>query len=243
MSFSIDPVKRPREQVEEKIKEAIISGVLVQGAKLPTETQLAQQFKVSRTTVREALRSLAATGLIRKVPGVAGGSFVESVDHRSLGTAFGGSLANVLQLGSINWSELSNVRRLLEIPAARLAAGNRTDDDLAALRELLGEERRTTVEDPNVSDLDISFHSAVGESTKNRLLASLVAAVHHATRPVTELELSPEIGRATVMQHRAVVDAIEAGDPDAAEAAMREHLDYLASLDPSAAADDARHGA
>jgi DNA-binding transcriptional MocR family regulator len=80
MAFQPSRVRRPREQVEEQIREAILSGAFRQGDKLPSETQLAEQFSVSRTTVREALRALAAAGLISKVPGVAGGSFVQSVE-------------------------------------------------------------------------------------------------------------------------------------------------------------------
>lgn len=238
MDFRGDPVKRPREQVEEKIKEAIVSGAVPQGEKLPSETRLADQFKVSRTTVREALRTLAAVGLITKVPGVAGGSFVQSVDHRALGTAFGGSLANVLRLGSIDGSEVSRVRRLLEIPAAGLAAQNRTADDLEALDAVVSRARATTIDDPAVPDLDISFHSVIAEASHNRLLASLVTAVHHVTRPVAALKLSPEIGRLTVRQHLAIVHAIRAGDASDAEKAMAEHLDYLSSLEQFANATD-----
>src|ERR1700689_745140 len=84
-AFAPIPVLRPREQVEEQIRAAILSGLLDVGSKLPSEAVLANQFSVSRTTVREALRSLATKSLIEKIPGPAGGTFVRKVDHWSLG--------------------------------------------------------------------------------------------------------------------------------------------------------------
>ena len=83
-TFQAQQVLRPRAQVESQIREAILRGDFSQGDKLPPETELAQQFGVSRPTVREALGSLVAAGLIRKIPGVAGGSFVNSVTPDSL---------------------------------------------------------------------------------------------------------------------------------------------------------------
>lgn len=230
MAFVPSRVRRPREQVESQIREAILAGMFRQGDKLPSETALAQEFGVSRTTVREALRSLAAAGLITKIPGVAGGSFVQSVDHRALGLVLGDSLVNILRLGSITRTEVQQLRRMLEVPAAALAAENRRDEHLELLTRILDREKGTTVEDPAVPQLDISFHSAVAEATGNRPLASFVAALHQATRPVASMDLSPEVGRRTVRQHLAVVRAIRDRRPDDAAAAMAEHLDYLETL-------------
>ena len=78
-SFKPRQVTRPRDQVESQLREAILDGRFAQGNKLPPETELAQQFGVSRPTVREALGALVSAGLIRKIPGVAGGSFVNTL--------------------------------------------------------------------------------------------------------------------------------------------------------------------
>lgn len=72
--FRAQQVTRPRDQVEQQIREAILEGNFAQGEKLPPETVLAQQFGVSRPTVREALGALVSAGLIRKIPGVGGGA-------------------------------------------------------------------------------------------------------------------------------------------------------------------------
>jgi GntR family transcriptional repressor for pyruvate dehydrogenase complex len=227
VSSQPNPVRRPREQVEAELREAILSGTFREGEKLPNETALARQFSVSRTTLREALRALAASGLIFKVPGVAGGSFVRSVDHHALETVLGDSLQNVLRLGSVTHDEVQQMRELLELPAAAMAAEHRDAQDLERFEQVLGREREADAADPALPDLDISFHSAIAEASGNRVLASVVAALHRVTRPGNDLGGSPEAGRETAAQHRAVADAIEAGDPAAAVAAMAAHLDYL----------------
>jgi GntR family transcriptional regulator, transcriptional repressor for pyruvate dehydrogenase complex len=227
VSFQPNRVRRPREQVEEQLREAILSGAFKQGEKLPTETALAREFSVSRTTLREALRSLAASGLISKVPGVAGGSFVRSVDHRGLESVLGESLSNVLRLGSVTRDELQQMRQLLELPAAALAAEHRDEQDLERFEQVLDREERAGAEDPAMADVDISFHSAVAEASGNRVLASVVAALHRAMRPGAQ----PGAARETAAQHRAVVDAIRAGDPAAAATAMAVHLDYVREQD------------
>jgi DNA-binding FadR family transcriptional regulator len=211
-------VLRPREQVEEHVRAAILSGELKSGDLLPPEAELARQFGVSRTTLREALY---------KVPGSRGGNFVRTVDHHSLGTTVIDSVHNLLKLGSISFSEVAEVRQYLEVPAVRLAAEHRSEEDLAQLRDIVQRQRTASVDDLEVPELDKQFHSLIAQASRNRVLASFVAALHHETEPVHYLDLSPEVGRATVLQHQAIVAAIAAQDPDAAEEAIVTHLTYL----------------
>src|SRR5690242_13270134 len=114
-AFTARRVTRPRAQVEEQIREAILLGHFAQGEKLPAETELAEQFGVSRPTVREALGSLVGAGLIHKIPGVAGGSFVTTVTPDSLAATISRSVNTVIRLGALQVDELTQVRRLLEI--------------------------------------------------------------------------------------------------------------------------------
>lgn len=206
---------------------AILSGELKSGDMLPPEAELARQFNVSRTTLREALRSLTTQGLIYKIPGSRGGNFVQSVDHHSLGSVVIDSVHNLLKLGSIEFAEVAEVRQYLEVPSVRLAAINRTEEDLKRLRDIVGRQKSASVDSPEVPELDAQFHSLIAQASGNRVLASFVAALHHETEPVHYLDLSPEVGRTTVRQHSAIVEAIAAKDPDAAEAAIVEHLTYL----------------
>ena len=220
-------VLRPRQQVEDQIKAAILSGALSPGDRLPGEIELARQFEVSRTTVREALRSLSTQDHITKTPGAGGGSFVRSIDHSSLRRALGDSVHALLALGGIEFEELAIVRQHLEVPAVRLAAVNRTEEDLQELRDVVELQRSISVDDPRVPALDEQFHGAIARASGNRVLASFVSALHLETEPVHYLDLSPEVGRTTVRQHQRIVRAIADQDPDAGEQAIVEHLTYL----------------
>lgn len=220
-------VLRPREQVEQRIKAAILSGELESGDLLPPETELARQFNVSRTTLREALRVLTSQRLIRKVPGARGGNFVQSVDPESLGVVVIETVDNLMAMGTIGFDEVADVRRYLEIPSVRAAAKMRTDEDIEELRSIIARQRTASVDDPEIPELDRLFHSGIAKASGNRVLASFVAALHHCTEPVHYLDLSPDVGRETVKQHGRIFHAIENGDPDAGEEAIVEHLNYL----------------
>ena len=220
-------VMRPREQVEKTIREAITSGELRSGEVLPPEAELARQFKVSRSTLREALRVLASQNLIHKVPGARGGTFVKAIDYRALGSSVSDTVSNLLALGSIRFDEVTDARMYLEIPSARLASVNRSSAQVDMLSDIVKRESTIPVDSPDVPTLDRQFHATIAEASGNRVLAGLVAALHQSTEPVHYLELSPEVGRKTVLQHKAVVRAIRAQDADEAERAIIAHLLYL----------------
>jgi DNA-binding FadR family transcriptional regulator len=226
-AFAPKPVQRPRQQVEDQLRQAILSGALGIGKKLPPEAALAVEFGVSRTTVREALRSLASDGLIEKIPGAGGGSFVRSVDHHALGAELSEDIENLLRLGSIEFGEVTAVRRMLEVPAAREAARRRSEAEMAELDEIIAEGKALETDDPRVAALDARFHAVIAHASGNRVLAAFVYALHEVTEPVHRLDLNPETGKQAYRQHQALVRAIRKQDPAAAEAAMVSHLRYL----------------
>jgi GntR family transcriptional regulator, transcriptional repressor for pyruvate dehydrogenase complex len=202
-------VLRPRQQVEDALRKAVLGGLLQTGERLPAEAELARQFSVSRPTIREALSALETQGLIRKVPGAGGGSFVQAVNHESLGVTLRESMHNLVRLGSLSFDEVAMVRQFLE------------------LRKIVAEQKTRSVDDPAVPELDAQFHTAIARMSGNRVLASLVYALHRESEPVSYLDLSPEVGRKTVSQHQRIVKAIADGDAAAAEDAITEHLTYL----------------
>lgn len=220
-------VTRPRHQVEQQIRTAILEGDFAQGEKLPPETALAQQFGVSRPTIREALGSLATAGLIRKIPGVAGGSFVNTVTADSLSQMLIESVDTILRLGALDIGELTAVRVVLEVPAAELAAQNRRQDDIDAMRTIVESQRHTTIDDPMIPEYDLAFHKRIGRASGNRLLAAFIGAVHDSAHPVRYLTVTQQVASNTVKQHMAILAGIEAGDPIAAREAMAEHLSYI----------------
>lgn len=240
MSFKPQPIERPRQQVEAQIKHAIVIKQLSEGDRLPSESELSRMFKVARSTVREALRSLAAAGLIDKVPGATGGSFVRRMDAQTLGKSVGESIQLLMDLGNATVDEVITVREMLEVPTCRLAAENRTDEDLERMSMMLEEQKKTPVHDPVVPNLDINFHWGVALASKNRVLSALIYALHAGNRPGDHIVLSPEDGRETVGHHLALYRAIEGKDPDSAEEAIRTHLSYLRHIRRKIRAGDER---
>jgi GntR family transcriptional regulator, transcriptional repressor for pyruvate dehydrogenase complex len=239
-TFHPKEVVRPRLQIEEQIRSAILSGELTGGDRLPSEAELARMFNVSRNTVREALRSLETQSLIRKIPGAGGGSFVQSVDHKSFRNVLQDSMRNLVQLGSIRYDELAAMRQFLEVPSVRLAATNGTDEDVADLRRIVELQRVASLDDPSIPDLDMEFHSKIAQASGNRLLLTFVQALHRETEPVLYLDLSPEVGRTAWRQHNELVRAIAAHDADEAERTVIEHLEYLRTH-ISKSLDETRH--
>jgi GntR family transcriptional regulator, transcriptional repressor for pyruvate dehydrogenase complex len=227
--FSAIPVQRPREQVENQLRKAILDGSIPEGERLPSENALAQSFNVSRATIREALRSLVEAGLLTKGPGTTSGLYVESVDHNALSRVVSERLTNILDLGSVTAEEVATFRDLLEVPSARLAAANRTQRNLDALRAVIDEERETTFDDAIVPVLNARFHSEVANASGNRVLAAFVSALHRAAHPLAFVHTDEELGRLAVTHHIDLYRAIEKQDADEAATVMRAHLDYLRS--------------
>jgi GntR family transcriptional repressor for pyruvate dehydrogenase complex len=225
--FSPRAVQRPREQVESQIQHAILSGLLSNGARLPSETLLAEQFGVSRPTVREALSTLKEKGLITKASGSNGGSFVRYVDHHALDRAFAEQLSTTLEVGSVSGAELIAFRNMIEVPSAREAALNRSDAHLEKLRSIIEREKAISVFDAEAPDLNSEFHQLLAEASGNRILEAVVSAVHRLTHPMDLIEWTPEVGREGVRHHINIVRALTKADPDEAETAMRAHLHFL----------------
>jgi GntR family transcriptional regulator, transcriptional repressor for pyruvate dehydrogenase complex len=138
----------------------------------------------------------------------------------------GESVNAILRLGLLDIDELTEMRRVLEIPAARWAASNRTAWHIAELKRIV-QRQRSTIDQPEIVTHDLEFHAIISHASGNRLLAAFVSAVHAAAGPVWLLEITAEVGKATVKQHLSILAAIEAGDGDRAAVAMSQHLDYV----------------
>jgi GntR family transcriptional repressor for pyruvate dehydrogenase complex len=227
LGIGIQRVLRPREQVEHQLREAIYGARFTPGQKLPSEAELAKLFAVSRPTVREALRSLSAAGLIRTVPGARGGSFVSSLDHESLGDALRESMRALLGLRALTLGELTQTRELLEVPSAQLAAELRSDEQIQAMKDIVEAQHDRGLSAERIAELDRSFHGTVADASGNRVLAAFVTSLHRVTNPVNLLVMSDEVKHDTVVQHHRILAAIERRDSEAAGAAMETHLRYL----------------
>lgn len=215
------------EQVAERLRERVVGGELSPGARLPNEAVLAQEFGVSRPTVREALRSLAAQRLIRTAKGAGGGSYVTlpSVGHVS--DFLHSSITMMADARDVSLEELLEARELLEVPAARLAARRRSEEELERLRATIpGEPLQLGTQEQFSYNRD--FHTVVLESCGNALLVMAAAPIFGVLqRNLSRSTLGRRFHSAINEHHRSIAAAIEAGDEKAAGGEMYEHLEYL----------------
>lgn len=216
------------EAVFNVLRSDIESGKLPVGAKLNSEATLAQQYGVSRSVVREALRSCTALGLT--VTRTGRGTFV--VADR---------VATDLVLGQYSALDLTEARPHIEVPAAGLAAERRSAEELETMRDIVAE--MAGEDDPEVwVGLDSNFHALIAKASRNKVFENVVAEIREALASQSEtLNMVADRQHASNDEHRKILAAIEAGDAATARVAMSQHLhavgEALASiLHPTSAA-------
>jgi DNA-binding FadR family transcriptional regulator len=220
-------IRKAYEQVADQMRELILAGDLAPGEQLPNEQTLANDFGVSRATVREALRVLSTQSLLRTAKGAGGSSYVTrpSVDHIS--EFLCSNIGLLSQSQGVTLEEFLEAREYLEVPAARLAAVRRSEEGVQQLAAAIP-EHPATLDIQEQCSYSKDFHSLIVQLSANTLLEI-------ATQPVFSV-LQHNLARSTLGNavhqhinddHRKILDAIRNADPDSAEHAMREHLAFL----------------
>ena len=208
--------------IADQIRSAILDGRLEPGNRLPNERDLAEQFGVSRVTVRDALRSLETSGLIQIRVGATGGAFVTAPSTEVVGEG----ISNMLVMSKVDPDEIAEARVIMEVGTVTLAVERATDDDIAALRALCDDSERAFAAGEYHTDLSRAFHSALARAAHNRAV-ELVAATFAgplSMQAVRDREPADWSHERTIQEHRALVDAIEARDDERARSIMTEHL-------------------
>src|SRR3954465_5279929 len=234
--MSADPHRRAErrsisEQVADSIRVYMQQAELQPGDRLGREEDLARQFGVSRPTLREALRLLSSSHLVRASKGPGGGIFVAATPEEGIGRTVSASVASMLQTHSITMDELLETRMLFEVPLVGLGAQRATEADVAR-RYALVEEAETRPDDAElVGSVDERLHRQISQIAGNRLAAAFNAWVVEVLQPPLRELVRPAVVESVIVeQHRDIVRAIGRGDPAAAERAMREHLVYVRDL-------------
>lgn len=219
--------KRPAyEQVAADLRRQIVVGDLGPGDRLPTEAELTGLFDVSRSTVREALRSLMSQNLVETRRGVTGGTFVAIPDSEAVSDLIEANLGLLAVSRSVEVEELLETREMLEVPAARLAAERRSPDDLDAFRVWLVDPDHVGPEE--LFEANRGFHQAVVTASGNGLLDVVCRPIFGVLRTrFVRADAPTEFWDQVDIDHRAIADAIASADPDRAADAMREHLARL----------------
>lgn len=206
-------------QVSERIREAIVSGRIPAGELLPTETELAAQFDVTRSTVREAIRLLEQGGLLGRA-----GRKRLAVRLPSLESA-SRSIQVAMQMHRVTFKDLWEISMGLEPLAARLACGTADEAHRALLAANLDRTRAALDDDEELLDAEIEFHDLVARATRNHALLlarePLNSLFYPAYRPVIE-RLKP--GRRILESHQRIFDAICANDPETAAEWATKHM-------------------
>jgi GntR family transcriptional regulator, transcriptional repressor for pyruvate dehydrogenase complex len=209
------------------LRAQITSGRLRPGDRLPAEPEMCARSGVSRSTVREALRLLASQHLIVTTRGVTGGSFVAQPSVAQL--ADGLVMAVQLLRGAIGTAELFEVREMLEVPAAGLAALRRTDADLAALRAALF---APDIDDPDtMRAAQWTFHGALAAAAGNPLYELLARPLHQLSDE-RQCPAAPTEGlwRRIDAAHREILRCVTRRDVAGAAEATRTHLRFVRDL-------------
>ena len=215
----VDRTPRLSDVVSERLLEAIRAAELPPGARLPSERELGERFGVSRTVIREAVRHLAARGVLEVRAG--SGASVALVDSSNVSEALALFLG---RKGLPDPGKIHEVRQAIEMQTVRLAAERGTDAHLAQIRAT--HERLVAASDPEAaSEADVAFHRAIAEATENELFVVLVDSIG---------DVMIDVRRATVRQpgripiaidhHARILRALERRDVEAAAAAMEDHL-------------------
>jgi len=215
------PIKQSRvsEEVAEQLKQSILSGHFKAGDKLPSERDLAEEFQVSRVAIREALRALENSGFIVTRQGATGGTYVTELTFEYLVNAF----LDLFLSEKISIPELHHVRLLIEPEVARLAASNITPEHAQQLKEALDiEELPITYLSVDV-DRKQRVHFVLAEMCGNRFFEALMRSLLGLTKKVVEaVNPDPDYVHPKGM-HRSVVEAVVAGNAEAAAEAMKKH--------------------
>jgi GntR family transcriptional regulator, transcriptional repressor for pyruvate dehydrogenase complex len=229
--FSPTPVTRPVDQVRISIVQAIATGRLRPGDRLPPEAEQARGFRVSRASVREALHSLVDLGLVRTVPGRGGGTFVNKPGPDPVARNLGEAMDVLLHLDAINVAELLEARRALERTCVQLAAARPSVHHIAAMEQILATARDPELPGETWLALDVRFHREVAASAANRVLLVPLSALHAIVQPRLNGAIEPLLDRDEInAQHTAIVAGIRDGDAEQASAAVDAHLDHLEKL-------------
>jgi GntR family transcriptional repressor for pyruvate dehydrogenase complex len=209
------------EQIADQIQDLIVARSLQPGDKLPSERELAEQLGISRTVVREAIRTLSVRGLVKVKPGC--GTYVQALSP----AAALASIELLLRLRHTPESldNLYEIRRMVEIEIAGLAAERATKEDCAALEAAI-DGMIANIDDPEpFTNHDMTFHSALAAATHNDFFSALLSPISNLWLEVILISYhAPGAAEEGLGHHRNILRWVKERDPEQARGAMRAHI-------------------
>lgn len=227
-TIRLSPMEVPKasDVLANELRERILSGEYPEGTPLPPERELVVQTRMSRTTVREALRILEVQGLIRIKAGRAGGAFVQRPGEEYVAS----SLELLIRGRQIRLTSVHETREAVEPMCARLAAQHRTAGDLRRI-DAANEAIAASDGLDDFLRANVDWHVAVATASHNEILTGIMMALSRAIYTVTNNEgfINDEVRDITVRAHRSVTRAIKERDADAAVRRMSRHVHAYAA--------------
>ena len=224
MALQLPQNKPLSEQVCDLIENEIVNGNFSVGDKLPTENELAEMYKVSRTVIREATKILKEKGRLESFVGK--GTFVIDKTERGIGS----SLSAIVRMNPENsFGYLIEIREILEPEMAALAAVKATDQQIAMMEKAIQQMDQYMDDDAPKEvflDADSAFHSLLAEATGNPLISTLIKPLGELMRDQQQFMAFKVVGGPKKSQkyHKQIFEAIKNHDADTARAQMRDHI-------------------
>jgi len=212
-------------EVEQQLRQAIVTGVYRPGDRLPSERELSEQFKISRATVREALRHLQSNGLILIKRGVDAGAYVSELEPGPIIESFN----NLIRLGKVNFAHLMHARLYIEPPATRVAAVIRRSEDIENLTKLLDEAEGSVNYSPGKARLICTrFHCEVTRILQNPIIDFVCESITQNYSSVliemSKTKLTKDDILELIETHRDILDSIVKKEPSRAYEKARNHI-------------------
>jgi GntR family transcriptional repressor for pyruvate dehydrogenase complex len=221
MKFELDQAKELSIQIAKAIRDSIIEGRLIVDQRLPSESELCEQFHVSRPTVREALKRLAAQNLIRTQRGATGGAFVNRLSFED---AYGQQITTstlLLSMNAVSFETACEARFSLERACIALAAERRTPDQLAAMRAEIHRQSQPGLSDESFCASDVAFHRALVDAADNPIMSYQLAGAVEAIEPLMNMITFTARKREKIVElHTRIADALEARDAARTESSL-----------------------
>ncbi len=218
-------------QIANAIRDAILDGRLTGEERLPSEAELADRFGVSRSTVREALKRLAAQNLIRSERGSAGGAFVNRITWSEATDNLVTTTRLLIGMNDIPFEDAIEARYLLESSCLPLACEHRRDEDLQIMTVEIDRQGGDSLSDEDFCDSDVRFHSTIARATGNPLLMFQVAGAIEAMQPLMNMLVYRLRDKEHIAGlHAKMHEALRARQTVAAQAILDETAAYTRQL-------------
>ncbi len=231
MNYKLDQDCELSSQIAESIRKAIINGRVLVDERLPSEGELCDRFEVSRSTVREALKRLAAQNLIRTQRGATGGAFVNRISFEDTYAQQITTFTLLLSMNQVSFETACEARYTMERACVSLSTKRCQPDHLATMRAEIHRQEQSGLSDESFCASDVAFHKALIEGTDNPILTYHLASAIEAMQPLMNMITFSKRDRASIVElHRKIADGIESNDAGTVDNGLLELAEYTITL-------------